>query len=92
MSSRKRFASPNRKLRFSPAFCWVMMLVFQSLQEAFRITGTSHILAISGYHGTQTIFNRHTIQPDVLTIAFHYIQGSSFVWGLFLLVETWSRI
>jgi competence protein ComEC len=32
----------------------------QSLQEAFRITGTSHILAISGYNGTQTMFTGHT--------------------------------
>ena len=55
----------------------------KSVQDAFRTTGTSHVIAISGYNGTQTMFNGHTVQPDVLTIAFHNIQGSSFVWSLF---------
>ena len=44
----------------------------------------THILAISGYNGTQTMFTGHTFWPDVLAVAFHNIQGSSFVWSLFL--------
>jgi len=32
----------------------------KSVQEDFRTTGTSHIIAISGYIGTQTIFDGHT--------------------------------
>ncbi len=32
-----------------------------SLQEAFHITGTSHILAVSGYNRNQTMFTGHTL-------------------------------
>jgi predicted membrane metal-binding protein len=32
----------------------------KSVQDAFRTTGTSHIVAISGYIGTQTMFTGHT--------------------------------
>ena len=31
----------------------------KSVQDAFRTTGTSHVISISGYNGTQTIFNGH---------------------------------
>jgi competence protein ComEC len=30
------------------------------VQDAFRTTGTSHLIAISGYNGTQTMFAGHT--------------------------------
>jgi len=33
----------------------------KSVQDAFRTTGTSHVIAISGYNGTQTMFNGHTV-------------------------------
>jgi len=32
----------------------------KSVQDAFRATGTSHVIAISGYNGTQTMFSGHT--------------------------------
>jgi len=32
----------------------------KSVQDAFRTTGTSHVIAISGYNGTQTMFTGHT--------------------------------
>jgi len=33
----------------------------KSVQDAFRATGTSHMIAISGYNGTQTMFTGHTV-------------------------------
>jgi competence protein ComEC len=33
----------------------------KSVQDAFRTTGTSHLIAISGYNGTQTRFTGHTV-------------------------------